>query len=147
MSYDLYVFHSTETQTNQSAAALFEGFVAREAVSRPEVAAFTTAFLNGAREIEKPGPEEPWPGEFEASADGICLHLAAGAHSDITELIISLADKYGLFLFDPQMGEIITGPDYVDANVEDLSGGCAALSVILGIILSVVAGVGYWLFS
>ena len=145
MSYDLYLFRSTKAQTNHSAANLFEGFVAREGAPGPDEVAFMDAFLSGARAIEGLDPGEPWLGEFETSADGICLHLAAGAHSDITELIISLADRHGFFLFDPQMREIVTGPGHEGETAEDLSGGCTALMVIFCIILVLIAAGGYWL--
>jgi hypothetical protein len=146
MSYDLYLFYSSDTQTNQSAANLLEWFVPRPEAAAPEIAAYVEEFLNGAQEIGGAGAGEEWRGEFEISADGLLLHLPAGTPHKVTELVMTLADKHGLFLFDPQIGEIITGPSYIDENAEPPINDRAATITLLPILLAIVAGAIYWLF-
>jgi len=119
MSFDLCVYHSTRPQTDEDAVNRYISYCEKEDLSpriepNEKVALFLKELTNQHPQMKDWPLDDiddcPWNADFDVSEGHAIMPLSFSRLEELYLLIVSLAEKYGLFCVDPQSNKIVTAP-------------------------------------
>ncbi|MDG4824571.1 hypothetical protein O7635_22205 [Asanoa sp. WMMD1127] len=124
MSFDLVVLATAGAATLDDVRAMADRSVGRPRVEGepdPRIAAFYADLRAGAADDLTDDGESPWVTPVVVGVDHVALSIAhSPVGDDAVDLVLRLAEKHGLVVYDPQ-GDEATGlsGDYADPAAPD----------------------------
>jgi hypothetical protein len=117
VSFDLCVFYTTKYITDDEARLRYKNFCGQKNLTpyiepHPSVSAFLKELTEAYPQIDDYDEDSeeyddcPWSCSFDVSEWHIIMPTSSSCDNDVFDLIIALAKKHRLVLFDPQSSRI-----------------------------------------